>query len=235
MPAPRLTQAEQYEAEERMQRILQESGIHPNSKDLSIEDLAEALEIINQDQELHRLIGERSYNHDNGFYKLVLLHTQDGYKVRIHVFSNGLRGAENFHNHRWAFNSLVIAGKLNFDVATVQENEDGEFEQWFYHKEGDIFNLLETGKHYDLDWKSYSHNAGNSYRMDTSTIHRITESEEYTATLVITEPTDTASCFQYQYRGCSVGQKGIGQKMPEMNTNQVKRLLKGLLNSIGGV
>ncbi len=220
-------------AEERMQRILHEHRIHPHNKEMSVEDLAEALKKIIQDPEQHRLIGERSYNHDNGFSKIVL-HTHDGYKVRIHIFSNGLMGVENFHNHRWAFTSLVIAGTLNFDVATVQENEDGEFEQWFYHKEGDIFNLLQTGKFYDLDWKSYSHDAGNSYRMDTSTIHRITKSEEYTATLVITEPTDTASCFQYQYRGYSVGQKGTKQKMPAMNADQVKRLLEGLLYSIGG-
>ena len=58
-----------------------------------------------------REIARRSYAHDNGFAKVVLL--EKGYKLRLHYRpATAARGAENIHDHRWDFLSSVLFGKL---------------------------------------------------------------------------------------------------------------------------
>lgn len=59
-------------------------------------------------------IAKRSYWHGNGFLKIVLL--DQGYKLRLHIWCNGVVCEENIHSHRWGFASHVLQGALRSEI-----------------------------------------------------------------------------------------------------------------------
>lgn len=58
-------------------------------------------------------IASRSYAHPNGFRKLVLTTPADGTKLRVHHWPQGEPEPSNVHNHRWAFASAIVTGRLH--------------------------------------------------------------------------------------------------------------------------
>lgn len=72
-------------------------------------------QIVNQvlgDGYLKNLIAKRSYNHFNGFYKIIL-YSSVNYKLRLHIWAptkNDLH-IENIHYHRWSFMSKILLGE----------------------------------------------------------------------------------------------------------------------------
>jgi hypothetical protein len=58
-------------------------------------------------------IGQRSYLHENGFYKLVLGKNKN-FAIRMHHFC--LHSKENVHDHRWPFVSTMLWGNCTFQL-----------------------------------------------------------------------------------------------------------------------
>ncbi|WP_328912129.1 MULTISPECIES: hypothetical protein [unclassified Streptomyces] len=72
------------------------------------------LEDVLADELWVRRIAERSYRHANGFDKMVIAVERGEYLVKFDVWWAGdARVDEAPHNHRWDFESRVLAGRLD--------------------------------------------------------------------------------------------------------------------------
>lgn len=103
-----------------------------SKKDFLIQIIDQVLlkkKILNQ-------IAIRSYNHPNGFYK-ILLFSEPDYKLRLHIWypSKGRQQIENIHYHRWEFYSKIILGQ--YTCHDFELNVDGEsMHSYYYYPRG---------------------------------------------------------------------------------------------------
>ena len=87
-------------------------AVHLHARLFTATRMREALGQVLADRAALDRIGARSYVHDNGFAKLVLV--ERGFKLRLHYrpAAGVAAGAENIHDHRWNFLSNVLFGEL---------------------------------------------------------------------------------------------------------------------------
>ena len=192
------------------------------------------LQKILNNPELLAVIASRSYIHDNGFIKIVLDDSGPS-KHRIHLYpAGGMFAAENLHDHRWRFTSLVLVGSLPFQLATVSPDSEGDHARFEYVRNEDgTFSLSDTGELYSLDSvTSDVHDAGAIYVMETDTIHRILAHTNFTATYVVTEPPTSTNCSQWNLTGADVGQRGSNQSKDPLEPSEVKEYLRALLSEL---
>ena len=179
-------------------------------------------------------IAHRSYVHDNGFVKIVL-DDSGASKYRIHVYPAGrIFAAENLHNHRWPFTSLILVGSLPHEIATVSADPEGDHARFEYIRNEDgTFSLSATGEMYNLESIiSDVHDAGEVYVMPTATIHRIIPPTTFTATFVVTDPPTSNNCSQWNFAGADVGQSGQHQSKDPLEPSEVRRHLEHLLSEL---
>jgi hypothetical protein len=188
-------------------------------------------DIINDRSKLET-IAQKSYVHDNGFVKIVINETL-GKKVRLHVFpeDDKIRAAENWHNHRWNFESKILVGSIRHETAGFECVEAGPFVKWHYQRMSNgKFTLLPTTENYRItNHSSEVYITGEKYVLRTGMIHRIIPSGEFTATLVTTEPPNSDSCFQWAEVGHDVGQNGVEQQKIPLVWWEVRSYLKDVL------
>jgi hypothetical protein len=65
--------------------------------------------------------------HPNGFLKLTLARLATGYALRMHIWLDSQRdsigrGWGNIHNHRWAFNSIVLTGSYENEIYSITDD-----------------------------------------------------------------------------------------------------------------
>lgn len=192
-------------------------------------DIVSELEEILKDKGRLEKIGKESYIHDNGFVKIKLFKERSGRNVRIHIFPENeeISAAENFHDHRWAFHSSILVGKIRNENAVFERTDKGNYIKWSYNKQSDgSFSLLPT----EETWRKVSHSSevhtmGDTYNIKTGMIHRIIPTGIFTATLVVTEPASSDHCFQWAHHGHDVGQNGENQRKESLSWLEVRRLL----------
>ncbi|MGI5207208.1 hypothetical protein ACQEU6_37230 [Spirillospora sp. CA-108201] len=116
-----------------------------------------------------------SYRHDNGFDKIVLM-TGAGYQFRLHVWREGPREteAENIHNHRWDFSSVILLGGYRFQEFTPDPG-GGAFHAYGYVSErGSASYSLESLGRRGLTRSFDAHlRAGTSYTLTSDVLHRV--------------------------------------------------------------
>ena len=95
-----------------------------------ITKLIHLLQALLNDQQYLEQVASRSYQHGNGFLKVVLL--DRGYKLRLHIWFAGQSCEENIRDHRWSFSSLILAGQLTSGI--WQDDAHGQaFQEFEYH------------------------------------------------------------------------------------------------------
>jgi hypothetical protein len=150
-------------------------------------------------------VAARSYEHENGFAKVVL-HEAGGSKLRLHVWRPGLGvpAQENIHDHRWDFASAVICGVLRSDEFAPSGTSHGErCHAYRYQRvEGSADYRLESiGRLRLARTQSRRIHAGESYYLHHSVMHRIVHDHPgVTATLVLTGEPVAADCGLYASR-----------------------------------
>ena len=141
-------------------------------------------------------IASRSYWHGNGFLKIVLL--DQGYKLRLHIWCNGVACEENIHSHRWGFASHVLQGALRSEI--WQDGTDNQEQPTIMADE-----CRYTAKQGDTPaQKAFLHrtplvksqdvvqHAGNTYVMYPHELHKINHpGDNLVATMICTAPTDS--------------------------------------------
>jgi len=72
--------------------------------------ILEVIQAVLSDDTIGKFIADRSYEHYNGFFKIIL-YSSVQIKVRLHVWLPTIkRYSENIHYHRWKFTSKIMAG-----------------------------------------------------------------------------------------------------------------------------
>ena len=147
------------------------------------------LTAILQDEQSLAEISARSYQHGNGFLKVVLLDCE--YKLRLHIWFAGQSCEENIHDHRWSFSSLIITGALTSEIWT-DADAGQDFQEYEYHaatatstpfKKQLGVNTLQLA---EVQVK----HAGESYVMPKAKLHRIINpGHQLVSTMMCSAPT----------------------------------------------
>lgn len=135
-------------------------------------------------------VSQRSYQHGNGFLKVVLL--ERGYKLRLHIWFAGQSCEENIHDHRWSFSSLILAGKLRSEI--WQDAAQGQALQEFIYtaaQPGTAPFKVAKGTSTLHPVNVQCHQAGQSYVMPKGKLHRIVNpGNQLVASMMCSAPTE---------------------------------------------
>lgn len=160
------------------------------ASNFSTHQMIELLQCILADQHSLAQISARSYQHGNGFLKVVLL--DHGYKLRLHIWFAGQTCEENIHDHRWSFSSLVLTGALTSEIWS--EDQTGQsFQEYQYHaatQQHSPFKVNIGKQSLKLDHVQVN-TAGESYVMPKGKLHRIINpGHQLVATMMCSAPTE---------------------------------------------
>jgi hypothetical protein len=152
--------------------------------------MIELLEAILKDTSSLKQICQRSYQHGNGFLKVVLL--DRGYKLRLHIWFAGQSCEENIHDHRWSFSSLILAGSLKSEI--WKDHAEGQvFQEYEYHAETaerSAFKAEMGCQPLQLDHVQLN-TVGDHYVMPKGKLHRIINpGHQLVATMMCSAPTE---------------------------------------------
>ena len=152
--------------------------------------MLELLQSILSDQHSLVQISARSYQHGNGFLKVVLL--DRGYKLRLHIWFAGQTCEENIHDHRWSFSSLILAGALKSEIWT--DHAEGQvFQEYEYHAATAVKPAFKTdigSQSLQLDHVQVN-TVGDHYVMPKGKLHRIINpGHQLVATMMCSAPTE---------------------------------------------
>jgi hypothetical protein len=135
----------------------------------------------------------RSYRHHNGFDKIVLVPGDNitPFELRLHVWwgNRGNKGAENIHDHKWDFSSVVLKGGYDYEIFEVDKTAmNGQRMAEF------LFTTREGKRKYSTPFRGQDHlictsrgsiQRGDSYFLRHNILHRITANgDETTITLL---------------------------------------------------
>lgn len=156
----------------------------------STAQMMQLLQCILADQDSVAQIAARSYQHGNGFLKVVLL--DRGYKLRLHIWFAGQACEENIHDHRWSFSSLILAGELKSEI--WQDDQSGQaFHEYEYH----AATVQQAPYKRDLGLQNLSldhvqvNTVGEHYVMPKGKLHRIINpGHQMVATMMCSAPTE---------------------------------------------
>lgn len=143
-------------------------------------------------------IAKRSYWHGNGFLKIVLL--DQGYKLRLHIWFNGVACEENIHSHRWGFASHVLQGALRSeiwqDATDTQQQITIMADEYRYTAKQGNTPAHKTFLHATplIKTQDVVQHAGNTYVMYPHELHKINHpGDNLVATMICTAPTDSVT------------------------------------------
>lgn len=142
-------------------------------------------EILNNQEKIEE-ISKRSYLHGNGFYKIILEET-NLFRLRLHIWNQGVIAEENIHDHRWHFASTIISGKMKSEIWEDAISNNGEFlDEYLYVGKTKIQDayLNYLGKSRVALQKTCVYEEGDAYFLLSNIMHKITYSgEEQISTL----------------------------------------------------
>lgn len=155
---------------------------------LKISNLTLFLKNIVNNCEILKLISSQSFNHYNGFFKIILFRGKS--KIfRIHIWDSinyTLNYKENIHNHRWDFMSILLSGECIHELYRYSEFGEVYYEYEYNpkNKKSDT-NLRFLGINKLEKIKSEIIVSPNKYLIDSDDLHRVT-TKKYTASFVVT-------------------------------------------------
>lgn len=159
-------------------------------QEFSTAQLCQLLQAILQDEHTLQEISRRSYQHGNGFLKVVLL--DRGYKLRLHIWFAGQPCEENIHDHRWSFSSLILAGQLCSEI--WQDNALGQQFQEFEYTAATTLQApfkIEKGHSTLRCVHTQLNQTGESYVMPKGKLHRIINpGHQLVASMMCSAPTE---------------------------------------------
>ena len=80
--------------------------------------------LLGNERELNE-VASRSYYHNNGFLKVVLIEKRPKYSVRFHIWPEEAFKAPDVHNHPWDMTGLVLGGSYEWPIYTLDQTSEG--------------------------------------------------------------------------------------------------------------
>lgn len=144
-------------------------------------------------------IANRSYTHNNGFDKFVLLSSEKPpFKLRLHIWWNdgSLVCKENIHDHSWDFCSALVSGTMRFQI--FQPDDAGTD---FFHYDCGFPKTIRTGQEIRMSDSGYKFNflgkakltcvfdtnlsTGNAYFLSHDLLHRVMKTPGATTSTIM--------------------------------------------------
>jgi hypothetical protein len=132
----------------------------------------------------------RSYAHPNGFRKLVIALLDGGTRLRLHHWPEGDVEPSNVHDHRWAFASAIIAGRVHSALFTTAEN--GEVTERYLFapsKPGGRYTLSPDGRGRISVTSVAELGPGSTYALGPEQLHQV-RANPNTLSLVLSGPAE---------------------------------------------
>jgi hypothetical protein len=177
------------------------AALHSKARELRDDPrvLRSSLELLRSDRAMLKAVARRSYQHANGFAKIVL-HEGGGYRVRLHVWQPKPPdyGADtNPHGHRWEFASWIVVGVLREEI--FAEAASGRRHRRFaYHGTPDLHPAGEAALR---RMRTIERRAGDVYGRGRGVVHTVSPAmTDLVVTLVLQGPTDVEPTPVYQPR-----------------------------------
>ena len=76
--------------------------------------------LLGNERELNE-VASRSYYHNNGFLKVVLIEKRPQYSVRFHIWPDESFQAPDVHNHPWDMTGLLLNGSYEWPIYTFNQ------------------------------------------------------------------------------------------------------------------
>jgi hypothetical protein len=176
-------------------------------------------------------VAARSYAHDNGFVKLVLVSGREGQQaLRMHVWPAASRDEGNIHNHCWDFTSVVVKGQLDFQEFVVDEAGPIEAFHYAYDPSSDFEYALRPFGSVPLKPAAAGcRRVGELYKMSAETLHRTWGgSVTGTVTLLVQGAHRRAHADVYVTRVGGVPTESHNRPLTEA---EIRRLIEDVLTS----
>lgn len=130
----------------------------------------------------------RSYAHPNGFRKLVIALPADGTRLRVHHWPRKDVEPSNVHNHRWAFASAIVAGRVNSALFTIgEQGEAVERYRFEPSHAGGRYTLSATGRGLISTTGIAEFSPGSTYAIRAEQLHQV-RADPDTLSLVLSGP-----------------------------------------------
>jgi hypothetical protein len=144
-----------------------------------------------------------SYNHPNGFAKIVLVDKTPAWALRLHIWRAPVPKHQNdIHNHCGYLVSRVIRGELINEI--YEECERGSGDRYFLYEdvlERSVHKLSYVGMRSLIAKSSEVVSGGASYYLDGPVIHRTVPSRDFPLiTLVLQGPKVSMTSLVYRSR-----------------------------------
>ena len=69
-------------------------------------------------------VASRSYEHNNGFCKVLLIDQRPRYSIRLHLWPKEALEDSHIHNHPWDMSGVLISGKYEWEVVSVIQSKE---------------------------------------------------------------------------------------------------------------
>lgn len=79
--------------------------------------------LLGNERELNE-VASRSYYHNNGFLKIVLIEKRPKYSVRFHIWPKESFQSPDVHNHPWDMTGLVLNGSYDWPIYTLDQTSE---------------------------------------------------------------------------------------------------------------
>jgi hypothetical protein len=156
-------------------------------------------------------IAEKSYIHDNGFFKLVLKEDPaTRAKLRLHLWNTGsdMRTSEsNIHNHRWRFCSRILAGEVKYQIFSPARLPGDPYLKYSYSRTNSTtqYNFVESGYQNLSLVEEGTMLTGVTYSLMPNVLHRVTPLSPQLLTLVAHDPPCRPNTDVYTDRSVPIG------------------------------
>lgn len=134
-------------------------------------------------------VARRSYCHNNGFFKILLLDKRPSYSVRFHIWPEQPFQESDIHNHPWDMSALVLNGSYEWPIYifkdTQEKNNCFDLYECHYFKDysGHSFfkkenvEIIEVGKH--------NLKEGNIFRLSSVQYHSVKKNNSEPADSIV--------------------------------------------------
>lgn len=134
-------------------------------------------------------IAGRSYIHNNGFVKILLIDCRPRYAIRLHFWPPTPINDSSIHNHPWDMSGRILSGKYTWKIYSPEncETPDGIYRykcEYLEKYEGHTFSKI--GNVIATEVLSYEMMTGCNFDSHKSSFHKIIKNnDEYVDSIVV--------------------------------------------------
>ena len=152
-------------------------------RDSSNSTLLQCLDELLSDEVLLARVAKRSYRHQLGFLKFLLVADDYGCSVRLHHWDSPNLKHEDIHSHCAHFQSRVVLGRLSENAYSLCPGESHALFRYRFEELAGHSVAVACGSARALLREQRTLTRGDSYRKRASDLHNVSDAEHGTVTV----------------------------------------------------